>query len=103
MPAWIMKFLKYVPGLGALIDRITGNSARAEEIRAQTEQDDIRGFHRTGRISAPHLWKYAKVLIAVMLAMAFCAFPFFPQAGDNAVSLLDAFVTAVGKLFTVDM
>lgn len=103
MPAWILKLLKWLPGVGGILDKLNGNATRIEEIRAETEQADIRGFHRTGRISAAHAWKYAKVLIAVALAIAFCAMLFFPSAGRNAVDLLDAFVAAVVKLFTVEM
>lgn len=103
MPAWMLTLLKWLPGISGLLEKLTGGTARVEEIRAQTEQDDIRGFHRTGRISAAHAWKYAKVLIAVALAIAFCAMLFFPHAGQNAVSLLDGFVNAVRTLFTVEM
>lgn len=103
MPTWILKIIKYIPGIGLLIDKLTGTSARVEEIKAETEQADIRGFHRTGRISAAHAWKYAKVLIAVAVALTFCAIPFFPGAGENTVSILDGFISAINKLFTVDM
>lgn len=103
MPAWILKILQYIPGIGALIDKFTGNSARVEEIKAETEHDDIKGFHKTGRISAAHMWKYAKVFIAVIVACAFCLTPFFPGAGENAVSLMGAAISAIKDLFTVIM
>lgn len=103
MPAWMLKLLKWLPGVGGILDKLNGNAARIEEIRAETEQADIRGFHRTGRISAAHLWKYAKVLIAVALAFAFCFMLFFPGAGQNAASLLEGFVAAVIRLFAVEM
>lgn len=103
MPAWMLKLLKWLPGVGGILDKLNGNAARIEEIRAETEQADIRGFHRTGRISAAHAWKYAKVLIAVALVFVFCAMFFFPSAGRNAVELLNGFVAAVVKLFAVEM
>lgn len=103
MPTWLLKILKWIPGLGAILDKVGGNAARIAEIRAETEQADIRGFHRTGRISAAHAWKYAKVAIALALAFGFCAMLFFPNAAQNAVTLLDGFVQAVGKLFSVEM
>lgn len=103
MPTWLLKILKWLLGLGGILDKLNGNAARIEEIRAETEQADIRGFHRTGRISAAHAWKYAKVIIAVALAFAFCVMLFFPGAGCNAVDLLDGFVSAVVRLFAVEM
>lgn len=103
MPTWLLKILKWLPGLGGILDKLNGNAARIEEIRAETEQADIRGFHRTGRISAAHAWKYAKVIIAVALAFTFCVMLFFPGAGRNAVDLLDGFVSAVVRLFAVEM
>lgn len=103
MPTWLLKILKWLPGLGGILDKLNGNAARIEEIRAETEQADIRGFHRTGRISAAHAWKYAKGIIAVALAFAFCVMLFFPGAGRNAVDLLDGFVSAVVRLFAVEM
>lgn len=103
MPTWLLKILKWLPGVGGILDKLNGNAARIEEIRAETEQADIRGFHRTGRISAAHAWKYAKVIIAVALAFTFCVMLFFPGAGRNAVDLLDGFVSAVVRLFAVEM
>lgn len=103
MPAWMLTLLKWLPGLGGLLGTLNGNAAKVEEIRAKTEQEDMRGFHRTGRISAAHAWKYAKVLLAVALALAFCATLFLPCAGQNAAALLDAFVAAVTRLFTVEL
>ena len=103
MPTWLLKILKWLPGVGGILDKLNGNAARIEEIRAETEQADIRGFHRTGRISAAHAWKYAKVIIAVALAFTFCVMLFFPGAGRNAVDLLDGFVSAVVRFFAVEM
>lgn len=103
MPAWILKLFKWLPGMGGILDKLNGNAARIEEIRAETEQDDIRGFHRTGRISAAHLWKYTKVLIAVIVVCVVCITPFVPGAGENVITLLDATISAIAKLFTVAM
>lgn len=103
MPAWILKILKYLPGLGTLWDKMSGESAKVEEIKAETEQADIRGFHRTGRVSAAHAWKYAKVVIAMMIACSLCAALFSTGAKQNALDLLDGFVSAISKLFSVDM
>lgn len=103
MFSWITKALKYVPGIGALIEKVTGDSARAEELRAQAELDDIKGFHRTGRVSAAHLWKYAKVVLAIMIALTLCVSIFFPGAADNLGTMLGHFVDAVKQLFDVGM
>ena len=103
MFAWITNILKYVPGVGAILEKITGESAKAEELRAQAELDDIKGFHRTGRVSASHLWKYAKVVLAIMIALTLCMSIFFPGAADNLGTMLSSFVDAVKQLFDVGM
>ena len=103
MFAWVTSILKYIPGIGAVLEKITGDSAKAEELRAQAELDDLRGFHRTGRVSASHLWKYAKVVLAIMIALTLCTSIFFPGAADNLGTMLGHFVDAVKQLFDVGM
>lgn len=106
MFAWLSKLpglLKYIPGLGTILGGVSAENAEAEKIRAQAEADDLKGFHRTGRISAAHLWKYCKVLIAVFLAVVFGAAVFVDGAADNIGSILGSFVEAVRQLFGVQM
>ncbi len=103
MPGWLCSLMKFVPGIRALWQQLSGVTARAEEIRAQTEHDDIAGFYRTGRVSALHLWKYVKVGIALLLAVVFCAAVFYPAAADNVRLLLQGFAEAVSRLFAVEL
>lgn len=103
MIGWIVKLVKYIPGISAIIEKLGADSGKAAEIRAQTEQEDIRGFYSTGRISAMHLWRYVKVLIAFLLALTFIAMFFLPDAGNDAVALLDKFVAAVSKILSLEM
>lgn len=103
MTGLIIKLLKYIPGLSAILEKLSPASSKADEIRAQTEQEDIRGFYSTGRISAMHLWRYVKVLIVFLLACSFIAMFFFPQFGNDAISLLDSFIAAAVRLFAVEM
>lgn len=101
--SWLTKIAKYLPGIGTVIEKISGDSAKAEELRAQADLDDIKGFHRTGRVSASHLWKYTKVLLAILLALTFCIAVFYPPATDNLSSLLNGFTKAVKEIFSVGM
>ena len=103
MIAWLARLLKWLPGVGRVLEKLAAGGDRVREIRAQTEHDDIEGFHRTGRVSAAHAWKYAKVAIAALLAVAFIAMLFFPHAAENAVVLLEGFAGAVGRLFALDL
>lgn len=103
MPAIVLKILQWIPGLSSLLEKLGASNSKAAEIRAQTEQEDLRGFYRTGRISAFHLWRYVKALIALALAIAFIVMLFIPNAGNEALNILDSFVKAVGKLFTLEM
>ncbi len=103
MLSWVAKIIKYLPGIGAIVEKVTGESARAEEIRAEAELSDIKGFHRTGRVSAAHLWRYAKVILALLIACTLCVSIFFPGAASNLDTVLDSFVDAVKNLFEVGM
>lgn len=64
MLAILTRLLKFIPGLGGILGKLTGEDSRVQEIKAEAELADIRGFHRTGRISARHAWKYALVAMA---------------------------------------
>ena len=106
MLAILTNLLKYLPGLGSILGKIGGESSRVQEIKAETEQADIKGFHRTGRISASHAWRYAKVFIAVLLAIVFCIKVLFPAVGisnGDIMNLLSGLVDAFKTLFSVEM
>ena len=101
MTAWLLTLLKYVPGIGAILDKLGHASSKADEIRAQVELDDIKGFHRTGRVSAAHLWKYVMVALAFLLTVMFGVSAFFPEAAGNFRTVLGSLVETLETLFAV--
>lgn len=103
MPAWILTLLRYLPGLGGIIGKLDGTADKVAEIRAETEQADIRGFHRTGRISAAHAWKYVKVFVALVVACSLCASLFFSTPVQNMSAIVDAIASVFHKLAAVEM
>ncbi len=93
------KLMQLLPCFGRLWEKISAaNNSRVEEIRAATEQADIRGFHRTGRISASHAWKYAKLVLALLVTLCFLALCFLPPLGQSPLDLLPALESALGIL-----
>lgn len=106
MLAMLTRLLKFLPGLGGLLGKLGGDDSRVQEIKADAELADIRGFHRTGRISAAHAWKYAKVLIAVLLTIVFCIKILFPAVGISSAEIMNflgSLVDACKMLFGVEM
>lgn len=103
MLPWLAAIVKYLPGIGTILDKVTGASDEAERIKAEIEKEDIEGFYKTGRVSANHLWKYTKVGIAILLAIVFCSAIFYPPATENIASLLENFLSLVDKLSDVGM
>ena len=76
MIAFITRLL---PFLGPLLEKITGkNNAKAEELRAQAELEEIRAF-KAGRISPRFLYRYALVFIFVFFSALFLGSLFLPQ------------------------
>ena len=76
MIAFITRLL---PFLGPLLEKLTGKgSARAEELRAQAELEEIRAF-KQGRISPRFLQRYALVFIFSFFAALFLGSLFLPQ------------------------
>ncbi|MBQ9407005.1 MAG: hypothetical protein IJU37_09780 [Desulfovibrio sp.] len=103
MPAWLLTLLKYVPGLSGILDKMSGGAfSKAEELRAQADLDDIQGFHRTGRVSAAHLWKYVKVGLAAVLALVFCASILCPDAAQNVGTLVQGLLEALDQVLRLE-
>lgn len=98
MIAWVGGLLKHIPFVGTLIDKLTTTSAKAEEIRAQAELEDVRGFHKSGRVSAAHLKKYVTIILACFAFMVSCVALFDADVGHNLMLVWDSFGVALKKL-----
>lgn len=101
----ITKVLGLIPGVGVLIEKLTGgqSSAEAEKIKAEAELADIKGFHKTGRVSAGHFWKYTKSVLAIVLVLYLGAAIFFPNLADGFDDLLGSVVDGITKLFSINL
>ena len=92
MPTWILAALKYIPGIGTILDKMTGASAKADEIRAQVELEEAKAF-RSGRYAPKYVLKYT--LIGIFALFCFCIMfgMFFPGVVD-----LDHPIDSIGRL-----
>ncbi len=92
MPTWILAILKYVPGISTILDKMTGASAKADEIRAQVELEEARAF-RSGRYAPKYVLKYALIGIFVLCCFCIMIGMFFPGTVD-----LEHPIDSIGKL-----
>jgi len=92
MPSWILALLKYVPGISTVLDKITGASAKADEIRAQVELEEARAF-RQGRYAPKYVLKYTLIGIFAVCCMCIMFGMFFPGVVD-----LEHPIDSIGRL-----
>ncbi len=81
MPAWIVALLKYVPGISGILDKVTGSSAKADEIRAQVELEEAKAF-RQGRYAPKYVLKYTVIGIFAICCFLIMFGMFFPGTVD---------------------
>lgn len=77
MPAWILKLIGFIPGIGVL-EKLMGGNAEAEKIRAQVELVEAEAF-KAGRISPRYWIRYAYVLVFVLVVLVTLTAVFFPE------------------------
>lgn len=96
---WATKLLGLVPGLGAVLEKIGGkDNGEAEKLKAEAELADIKGFHKTGRISAKHFFRYTLSVCVFMLVIAFCISLFVPHAADNIGAMLAPLSDSISEI-----
>ena len=101
----VTKILGLIPGVGAILDKFGGSkdTGEAEKIKAEAELADIKGFHKTGRVSAKHFWSYTKSVLAIVLVLYLGAAIFFPDLADGFDDLLGSIVDGITKLFSINL
>lgn len=101
----VTKILGLIPGVGTLLDKFTGgkDNSEAEKIKAEAELADIKGFHKTGRVSAKHFWSYTKSFLAIVLVVYLGAALFFPDLAHGFDDVLGSIVDGITKLFSIQM
>lgn len=98
------KILGLIPGVGTLLDKIgSKDNSEAEKIKAEAELADIKGFHKTGRVSAKHFWAYTKSVLAVVLVVYLGAAIFAPDLAHGFDDVLGSIVDGITKLFSIQM
>lgn len=79
MPAWILAILKYLPGLGGILDSIGKGSAKAEELRAEAELEEAKALKKG--IYAPRYIKgYVLCVLTALIALLMFLMAFFPDS-----------------------
>ncbi|MDY0258493.1 MAG: hypothetical protein RBR41_02355 [Desulfovibrio sp.] len=95
MPIWLLGLVKYLPGIGALIDKFVGGDAEAEKIRAQVELVEAEAFKR-GRIAPRYMKGYVMIGAFALVVALILASAFFPEASSVADAVVDS-VARAGK------
>ena len=79
MPAWILAVLKYLPGLGGILEKIGQGSAKAEELRAEAELEEAKALKKG--IYAPRYIKgYVLCALTALVALLMFLMAFFPES-----------------------
>lgn len=80
MPAWILAALKWVPGIGKVLDKVGAENSRVQEIKAQAELEEVRAFRQKGRVGPTLLMRYVTVCIFAVTALCIVVAAFVPGA-----------------------